>query len=287
MTFICATCLARSSSSSSSSSSIRYSRARCSNFLSGVRCAVSLCYVTVTIIISNGSSGSHRKQTFLLPHFLEVILSNKWDPRFGFFGRLLLHIDFKILLSVPERALLWAVLANRRRTLEFQNKNIRIKSGKQTENGKSEIKQQNKGPYLFVDLSYCYLHCCREQGHQEKGPKTASQRREGKEKVTSEPSTILPIDDEFTGSAIINRRSTAVSRLWEHRHHHPSSQADQSPDEEQGCTSCGSRWYLQVHWRPGETRHCCQAQILPTVRCQGGPRGDPAGQTLIGSLLDL
>lgn len=57
------------------------------------------------------------KQTFFLPHFLEVIFSDKRDSRFGFFWRLLLHVNLKILLSVPEGALLWAVLTTRRRTL--------------------------------------------------------------------------------------------------------------------------------------------------------------------------
>lgn len=65
------------------------------------------------------------KQTFFLPHFLEVILSNKRDSRFGFVWCLLLHVDLKILLPVPERALLWAVLTTRRRTLQGYKKNQR------------------------------------------------------------------------------------------------------------------------------------------------------------------
>lgn len=57
------------------------------------------------------------KQTFFLSHFLEVIFSDKRDSGFGFVWSLLLHVNLKILLSVPERSLLWAVLTTRRRTL--------------------------------------------------------------------------------------------------------------------------------------------------------------------------
>lgn len=54
------------------------------------------------------------KQTFLLPHFLEVVLSNEGDSGFGFLWCLVLHVDLKVFLPVPERALLWAVLASKR-----------------------------------------------------------------------------------------------------------------------------------------------------------------------------
>lgn len=57
------------------------------------------------------------KQTFFLSHFLEVIFSHKRDSGFGFVWSLLLHVDLKVLLSVPERSLLWAVLTARRGTL--------------------------------------------------------------------------------------------------------------------------------------------------------------------------
>lgn len=56
---------------------------------------------------------AHWTLTFLLPHFLEVILSYEGDSRFGLFWRLLLHVNLKVLLSVPERALLRAVLTSR------------------------------------------------------------------------------------------------------------------------------------------------------------------------------
>lgn len=57
-------------------------------------------------------------RTFLLSHLLEVVLSDQRDPGSGFLGGLLLHIDLKVLLPVPEGTLLWTVLVHRRRTLE-------------------------------------------------------------------------------------------------------------------------------------------------------------------------
>lgn len=72
------------------------------------------------------------KQTFFLSHFLEVIFSDKRDSGFGFVWSLLLHVDLKILLSVPEGPLLWAVLTARRGTLWGSHE----KSSKNTDNSR-------------------------------------------------------------------------------------------------------------------------------------------------------
>lgn len=114
-------------------------------------------------------------RTFFLSHFLEVIFSNKRDSGFGFVWSLLLHIDLKILLSIPERPLLWAVFTTRNRTLE---KSWTYTDDKLTACDAPSISTyddgENKDQYLLLKKTFVFDICIavepfakREKGSEE------------------------------------------------------------------------------------------------------------------------